>query len=223
MRLGLYYTEGFVTLRVEDTGAGMTEEQTGRIFEPFARLGNAEAEEGFGLGLSITLALVKLLKGEITVQSLPGAGSTFTVRLPLCICTEENLPPQTAVPNTLPARVRVAVGDNDAMLRAMTTEMFTRHEAHAEGYPGVRELMEGLRTHDFDLILTDIMMPGVNGFGLLELLRTSNVANARRVPVMAMTARAERSAEEFIRAGFAGCLYTPFSRDELFRAAAWGG
>lgn len=130
------------------------------------------------------------------------------------------------------------------MLRAMTTEMFTRHEAHAEGYPGVRELMEGLRTHDFDLILTDIMMPGVNGFGCWELLRTSNVANARRVPVMAMTARAERSAEEFIRAGFAGCLYKPFSRDELFacrvtlhgkrengghccggllRAAAWGG
>ena len=159
VRLGLYYTEGFVTLRVEDTGAGMTEEQTGRIFEPFARLGNAEAEEGFGLGLSITLALVKLLKGEITVQSLPGAGSTFTVRLPLCICTEGNLPPQTAVPNTLPARLRVAVVDNDAMLRAMTTEMFTRHEAHAKGYPGVRELMEGLRTHDFDLILTDIMMP----------------------------------------------------------------
>lgn len=102
MRLGLYYTEGFVTLRVEDTGAGMTEEQTGRIFEPFARLGNAEAEEGFGLGLSITLALVKLLKGEITVQSLPGAGSTFTVRLPLCICTEENLPPQTAVRTPCP-------------------------------------------------------------------------------------------------------------------------
>lgn len=220
VRLGLYYTEGFVTLRVEDTGAGMTEEQTGRIFEPFARLGNAEAEEGFGLGLSITLALVKLLKGEITVQSLPGAGSTFTVRLPLCICTEENLPPQTAAPNTLPARLRVAVVDNDAMLRAMTTEMFTRHEAHAKGYPGVRELMEGLRTHDFDLILTDIMMPGVNGFGLLELLRTSNVANARRVPVMAMTARAERSAEEFIRAGFAGCLYKPFSRDELFAAVS---
>lgn len=74
-----------------------------RIFEPFARLGNAEAEEGFGLGLSITLALVKLLKGEITVQSLPGAGSTFTVRLPLCICTEENLPPQTGCPEH-PAR-----------------------------------------------------------------------------------------------------------------------
>lgn len=216
VRLELRYTEGFVTLCVEDTGAGMTREQTERIFEPFTRLGNAEAEEGFGLGLSVTLALVELLKGEITVKSRPGAGSTFTVRLPLCVCTEENLPPQRAVSNSLPARLRVAVVDNDAVLLAMTTEMLSRHEAHAEGYPGVRELMEALRTHDFDLILTDIVMPGVNGFGLLELLRTSNIANARRVPVVAMTARAERSAEEFIRAGFAGCLYKPFSRDELF-------
>ncbi|WP_455667452.1 ATP-binding response regulator [Phocaeicola sp.] len=216
IRLGLSYADGFVTLRVEDTGSGMTQKQSALIFEPFTRLNNAETDEGFGLGLSITLALVELLDGTITVESRPGAGSTFTVRLPLYVCTEENIVSQNTLPETLPVHLRVVVVDNDAMLLAMTMEMFSRYKVHAEGCHSARELMERLRTHDFDLIVTDIMMPDVNGFGLLELLRTSNITKARTVPVVAMTARAERSADEFIRAGFAGCLYKPFSRAELF-------
>lgn len=218
VRLGLYYADGFVTIRVEDTGSGMTKEQSARIYEPFTRLENAETEEGFGLGLSITLALVELLDGEITVSSHPGTGSAFTVRLPLCVCTEDGLLSQDTPPINLPVHLRVVVVDNDAVLLAMIMEMFARHKVHAESCHNVKELMERLRMHDYDLVITDIMMPGVNGFGLLELLRTSNIGKAKTVPVVAMTARAERSANEFISAGFAGCLYKPFSRDELFAA-----
>lgn len=216
IRLLLEYRSGELLLRVEDTGAGMTEEQTRRIFEPFERLGNADTEEGFGLGLSITLALVELLKGRIEVQSHPGTGTTFTVRLPLPVYDEESLLPQPTEPDVLPADLRVVVVDNDAVLLAMTVEMFSRCQIHAEGCHSARELMECLRTQRYDLVLTDIMMPDVNGFGLLELLRTSNIPSAKRVPVVAMTARVERNCEEFLRAGFAGCLYKPFSRGELF-------
>lgn len=216
IRLNLEYGSGDLLLRVEDTGAGMTEEQTKRIFEPFERLGNSETEEGFGLGLSITLALVELLKGRIDVQSRPGVGTTFTVHLPLPLCNEENLSPQPTEPNALPTDLRVIVVENDAVLLAMTVEMFSRCHIHAEGCHSARELMECLRTQRYDLVLTDIMMPDVNGFGLLELLRTSNIPSAKTVPVVAMTARVERNCEEFLRAGFAGCLYKPFSRGELF-------
>lgn len=194
----------------------MTEDQTRRIFEPFERLGNAETEEGFGLGLSITLALVELLKGRIDVKSRPGVGTTFTVHLPLPLCNEENLSPQPTEPDVLPADLRVVVVDNDAVLLAMTVEMFSRCQIHAEGCHSARELMECIRTQSYDLVLTDIMMPDVNGFGLLELLRTSNIAAGKMIPVVAMTARAERNTEEFLRAGFSGCLYKPFSRAELF-------
>lgn len=216
VRLHLEYRSGELLLRVEDTGAGMTEEQTKRIFEPFERLGNSETEEGFGLGLSITLALVELLKGRIDVQSRPGVGTVFTVHLPLPVCNEENLFPQSTEPDALPADLRVVVVDNDVVLLTMTVEMFSRTKIHAEGCRNARELMECIRTQRYDLVLTDIMMPDVNGFGLLELLRTSNIPSAKTVPVVAMTARAECGAEEFQRAGFAGCLYKPFSRAELF-------
>lgn len=194
----------------------MTEEQTRCIFEPFKRLGNAETEDGFGLGLSITLALVELLNGRIDVQSHPATGTTFTVYLPLSVYDEESPLPQSTEPDTLPADLRVVVVDNDAVLLAMTVEMFSRCHIHAEGCHSARELMECMRTQWFDLVLTDIMMPDVNGFGLLELLRTSNIAAGKMIPVVAMTARAERNTEEFLRAGFAGCLYKPFSRAELF-------
>lgn len=214
--LNLEYGSGDLLLRVEDTGAGMTEEQTKRIFEPFERLGNSETEEGFGLGLSITLALVELLKGRIDVQSRPGVGTVFTVHLPLPVCNEENLFPQSTEPDALPADLRVVVVDNDVVLLTMTVEMFSRTKIHAEGCRSARELMECIRTQRYDLVLTDIMMPDVNGFELLELLRTSNNRLAKTVPVVAMTARAECGAEEFQRAGFTGCLYKPFSRAELF-------
>lgn len=213
--LHLEYGSGELLLRVEDTGAGMTGEQIKRIFKPFERLGNAETEEGFGLGLSITLALVELLKGQIDVQSHPGTGTTFTVHLPLPVCNEERLLSKSTEPDALPKDLRVVVVDNDAVIQTMTIEMFSRSNIHAEGCRSARELMECLRTQRYDLVLTDIMMPDVNGFGLLELLRTSNVLSAKTVPVVAMTARAERSEEEFLRAGFVGCLYKPFSRTEL--------
>lgn len=216
IRLLLEYRSSELLLRVEDTGTGMTEEQTKRIFEPFERLGNAETEEGFGLGLSITLALVELLKGRLEVQSHPGTGTTFTVRLPLPVYDEESLLPQSTEPDALPADLRVVVVDNDAVLLAMTVEMFSRCQIHAEGCRSARELMECLRTQRYDMVLTDIMMPDVNGFGVLELLRTSNIAAGKMIPVVAMTARAERNTKEFFRAGFAGCLYKPFSRAELF-------
>lgn len=213
--LHLEYGSGELLLRVEDTGAGMTEEQIKRIFKPFERLGNAETEEGFGLGLSITLALVELLKGQIDVQSRLGTGTTFTVHLPLPVCNEERLLSKSTEPDALPTDLRVVVVDNDVVIQTMTIEMFSRSNIHAEGCRNARELMECLRTQRYDLVLTDIMMPDVNGFGLLELLRTSNVPSAKTVPVVAMTARAERSEEEFLRAGFVGCLYKPFSRAEL--------
>ena len=215
VRLQLEYGSGELLLRVEDTGAGMTGEQIKRIFKPFERLGNAETEEGFGLGLSITLALVELLKGQIDVQSHPGTGTTFTVRLPLPVCNEERMLSQSSESDALPADLRVVVVDNDAVIQTMTVEMFSRSNIHAEGCRNARELMECLRTQRYNLVLTDIMMPDINGFGLLELLRTSNVPSAKTVPVVAMTARAERSEEEFLRAGFVGCLYKPFSRAEL--------
>ena len=214
VRLNMRHAFDELTITVEDTGAGMTEAETEAIFQPFERLDKSEVQ-GFGLGLSITLALVSLLNGTLEVASSPGKGSRFTVRLPLPLCKDTGDVSQT--PSALPCvrHLQVAVVDNDAVLLAMTVRMFDRNEIYADGFRSARELLEGMRTRRYDLILTDIVMPEMSGFGLLELLRSSNLPAAKTVPVVAMTARAERSEEEFIRAGFAGCLFKPFSRAEL--------
>ena len=89
--LSTEYKEGTFTLIVEDTGTGMTREQQQRIFTPFERLGNAVTEDGFGLGLAIVSDTVKLLKGNIRVESEPDKGSRFTVTLPLAKAEETEI------------------------------------------------------------------------------------------------------------------------------------
>lgn len=219
--LCMAYDSDELTISVTDTGAGLTEEQQRRIFQPFERVGRADMPEGFGLGLSIVLALVELLRGKIDVHSTPSNGSEFVVTLPLPLYTEETVLPDddTIRDIMLPDDLRVAVVDNDPVLLAMTVEMFSRHAVYVDSCCNARELLERIRTVNYDLIVTDIVMTDVSGFDLLELLRTSNLSEAQEVPVLAMTARAECSVEEFTKAGFAGCIHKPFSCNELFAAA----
>lgn len=87
--LHVAYRPEELTVEVADTGAGLTDEQQRRIFRPFERLDQADMPEGFGLGLSIALALVELLHGKIRVRSVPAEGSSFSVTLPLPLYTEE--------------------------------------------------------------------------------------------------------------------------------------
>ena len=79
-------------------------------------------------------------------------------------------------------------------------------------------MVERLREGHYDLLLTDIRMPGMNGYELLELLRNSNVGNSKEVPVLVITAHVPRKKEELMEAGFDGCLYKPFAREELYAA-----
>ena len=72
-----------------------------------------------------------------------------------------------------------------------------------------------MRGKDYDLLLSDIQMPGTNGFGLLTLLRNSNIGNSRTMPVIAMTARGDRDKDAFLHAGFTDYIYKPFSSSEL--------
>ncbi len=216
--LRINYTDEKLTLTVSDTGVGMNKEQLCRIFNPFERFENAEPQEGFGLGMPITLALVKLLKGEIWAESDVGVGSTFIVTIPLPLYSEEFLQQQKKHAITLPRDIRIAIVENDAMVLRMTARMLSKSKAKVDMCNNARELMEKIRSTRYDLIITDIVMPEINGYGLLELLRTSNIGNAKCVPVMAMTARVEQSSEELEKAGFAGCVYKPFSREELLNA-----
>lgn len=214
------YVTNTLTIRVHDTGTGMTEEQVQRIFAPFNRLDNADTQEGFGLGLSIAKALAGLLGGRIDVESHVGFGSQFTVTIPVVEGDDEIL--QLAERNTtaLPEGLRIAVVDDDVTVLRMTVEMLNKKNVQAVGCSTVDDLLDRMRKSDYDLIITDIKLGGLSGFDLLELLRDANIGNSKTVPVLAMTGRTERKAEDFIDAGFSGCLLKPFSYAELTQAIA---
>jgi len=218
VQLRLCYQEGTLIIEISDTGTGMTLEQISCIFKPFERLENAETREGFGLGLAITQGLIGLLNGKIEVQSEQGAGSTFTVLIPLPVAEEQHFTEEVTTSCSLPAGLRILAIDDDAVLLFMTRDMLTRYRVRCDTCRDIQELTEKMREQEYDLLITDIQMPQMSGFDLLELLRTSDIGSSRTIPVLAVTARADCGEANFVKAGFAGCLYKPFSITELLSA-----
>ena len=213
------YDNGLLKLIVEDTGTGMTEEEQQRVFGAFERLSNAAAKDGFGLGLSIVQRIVSMLGGTIRLDSEKGKGSRFTVKIPMQ--TAEELPGQSYqgyVYHNERYHDVIAI-DNDEVLLLMLKEMYVQEGIHCDTCTNAAELMEMIRKKKYNLLLTDLNMPDINGFELLELLRTSNVGNAKTIPVVVTTASGSCSKEELIERGFAECLFKPFSISELMEVS----
>ena len=213
------YDNGVLKLIVEDTGTGMTEEEQRQVFGAFERLSNAAAKDGFGLGLSIVQRIVSMLDGTIWLESEKGKGSRLTVEIPMQTVGE--LPErinQTRNHHDRTFHDVIAI-DNDEVLLLMLKEMYVQEGVHCDICTNVAELMELIRKKEYALLLTDLNMPEINGFELLELLRTSNVGNSRAIPVVVTTASGSCSKEELIERGFAGCLFKPFSISELLEVS----
>ena len=213
------YTNGVLTLIVEDTGTGMTEEEQQRVFNAFERLSNAAAKDGFGLGLAIVHNIVTMLHGEIRLDSAKGKGSRFTVEIPMQ--KAEEVAEQTIQTYIHPKdrNLNVVAIDNDEVLLLMLKEMYAQEGIHCDTCTDAAELMEMIRRKEYNLLLTDLNMPGINGFELLELLRSSNVGNSQTIPVVVATASGSCDAEELLKRGFAGCLFKPFSISELMEVS----
>ena len=210
------YDNSVLTIIVEDTGTGMTDEEQKRVFGAFERLSNAVTKDGFGLGLSIVQRIVAILDGTIRLESEKGRSSRFIVEIPAQPAEERQ--PQRIVRNYTRNNEKyydVVAIDNDEVLLLMLKEMFNQEEIHCDTCTDVAKLMELIRKKEYALLLTDLNMPEINGFELLELLRSSNVGNSKAIPVVVTTASGSCSKEELMERGFAGCLFKPFSISEL--------
>ena len=217
--LNTNYTNGVLTLVVEDTGTGMTEEEQQQAFGAFERLSNAAAKDGFGLGLAIVKNIVTMLSGKIHLESEKGKRSCFTVEIPMS--KAEEVPEQTIHDYIHPKErnLNVVAIDNDEVLLLMLKEMYAQEGIHCDTCTDTAELMEMIRRKEYNLLLTDLNMPDINGFELLELLRSSNVGNSQTIPVVVATASGSCDAEELLAKGFAGCLFKPFSISELMEVS----
>lgn len=213
------YNNGVLKFIVEDTGTGMTEEEQQRVFGAFERLSNAAAKDGFGLGLSIVQRIAAMLGGTIRLESKKGKGSRFTVEIPMPIVNERTEQPRHGYVRHNEAYHEVIAIDNDEVLLLMLKEMYAQEGIHCDTCTNTAELMEMIRRKEYALLLTDLNMPEINGFELLELLRSSNVGNSKKIPVVVTTASGSCDKEELMERGFAGCLFKPFSISELMEVS----
>ena len=213
--LSTEYKDSTFTLSILDTGTGMTKEQQQRIFIPFERLGNAVTEEGFGLGLAIVSDTVELLKGNIRVESEPGKGSRFTVSLPLPKAEGTEIVEKKQGNYDTLSGCNILAIDNDLLLLDMLYDMYRQNGVECDTCQSVDELTDLMRTKDYDLLITDLKMPEVNGYEVLELLRTSEIGNSQSIPIAAATAAGYVEEEELKAKGFTAVLSKPYSIDEL--------
>lgn len=216
IHVGALYENSRLLLFVRDTGIGIDKKLQQLVFSDFEQAG-PPTDSGFGLGLAVASRLVSLLEGEIRLESTPGGGSTFEVRLPL---GEADIPDMrnTVSGDGISPDIRVLYIDDDRMQLDAVRRMYLHHGIECDCCTDIDGMVEALRRHRYDLVLTDMRMSDTDGYGVLSLLRNSNIGQSGTVPVLAVTARVDSDAARFMDTGFAGCLHKPFSGKQLMTA-----
>ncbi|MFI6600197.1 SpoIIE family protein phosphatase [Nonomuraea sp. NPDC050536] len=221
-------------LVVSDSGAGIPAEELPRLFDRFHRVAGttARSEEGAGIGLSLVRELVHQHGGTITVDSTVGAGSTFTVLLPFSSTSSPVGPIRDGTPDDVLARAyveeamswstqsstaqgspaEVLIVDDNADMRRHLTRILSRYW-RVQSVPNGQAALEAIARGAPELVLADVMMPGLDGFGLLKQLRAGE--ETRHIPVIMVSARAGQEATvEGLDAGADDYLVKPFTSTE---------
>jgi signal transduction histidine kinase len=231
-----------VRVSVTDSGIGIPEDQLEKIFDRFHRIMNSEgrSQEGTGIGLTMVRELVRLHHGTINVESRVGVGSTFTVAIPV---GKDHLPPDRIIAMSGGATLhytdafveeamkwipkqdeveveangapqyKVILADDNADMREYVGRLLERHYTVITAADG-EDAFEKMLLHRPDLLLSDVMMPKLDGFGLLKKVRAS--AELQHTPVILLSARAGEEAKvEGLEGDADDYLVKPFNSREL--------
>ena len=214
---------------IADNGIGMSEEFQQHLYEPFCREEQQVegASSGTGLGAPIAKQLVELMGGTMSFTSVLGQGTTFTIRLPFEKCKRSEIP----------QAVRADAGDGDALqgLRVLLVEdndlnaeiaQFTLSRAgavvtHAKDGESAVEAFAASAPHEYDVVLMDIMMPGIDGLETTRRIRALDREDAATTPIIAVSANAFADDRRLSReAGMDAHLSKPVNSQELVEALA---
>ncbi|WP_430613617.1 ATP-binding response regulator [Flavobacterium sp. JP2137] len=210
----------WVEIGVTDSGIGIAPDQIDDIFKEFkqAHKGIEKKFGGTGLGLNISQRIAELLYGSITVTSELDKGSTFTLRLPL-VASDKNISELEEESPTTDIHVlkdkRLLIIDDDTLQLQLMKEVF---EPLVKGVTLLNDaslIIKTLEQDSYDLILTDIQMPKVDGFELITLLQ--NHPDFASIPTIALSGKRDLSAEDFIELGFTNSHPKPIQIDILLR------
>ncbi|WP_285570842.1 ATP-binding protein [Geothrix limicola] len=215
----------WMAVSISDTGHGIPADKLSRIFDPFYT--TKSEERGTGLGLSVCLGIIRQHRGEISVHSVPGEGSEFRVLLPRAKGVEalggSALPPAkrprvlSPVPTSLPPerRLTVLVIDDEEYITNLVQELLrSRLGWRVERVHDGRQAIQRLEHTPFDLVITDLRMPGLDGFAVLAWIRDFRAALLPKVVVITGDSGSQSLDQELLDIGVPA-LRKPFTPDEL--------
>jgi CheY-like chemotaxis protein len=214
-----YDSKDWVELTVADTGSGIAEAIRERIFEPFVTPKGAlggSAVAGTGLGLSVSYGIVQAHQGRLLVESAVGAGSSFTIQLPRQAEMPPAAPPATpAAPPVAQLPLQILVVDDEAPVRAVVAQILARAGHQVSQASDSLEAL-GRSAHErWDVIISDVTMPGLDGPNLIAQLRARGIAT----PVILMTGRVDSDGLAHAQGSDTiSILAKPFDRTTLLAA-----
>ena len=214
-------TECRVFFSVTDTGIGVSDEHLARLFKPYSQASDCQTRpsQGVGLGLSICKHLVELMNGNLTTVSEPGIGTTicFALSFPIHVALESMQPAHINHDLAHLNGMRILLAEDDAVSAMAAQSLLRRRGAevvHVEDGMGV---LNHLRCRNFDLVLMDVQLPGMDGVEATRCIRSGQAGEAARaIPIIAMTAYAMPSdRNRFLKEGMDGYVAKPMDIQRL--------
>ncbi|MFP4179685.1 MAG: transporter substrate-binding domain-containing protein [Spirochaetaceae bacterium] len=214
-----------LTIRVKDTGRGISAEQQEKVFEPFKQLRSSpeEVSSGLGLGLSLVKSIVDLMGGTIDLKSTPGEGTVCTVILPVKEAEETAEPEEhTPLPQSLfegkEKSKQVLLAEDEAINRLYLERTLSAMGWTTDSVSNGEEALRVFGEREYDLILMDLTMPKVTGLDASRRIRAiEKEKGLRRTPIIALTAHAyEQNKIMCLEAGMDGFVSKPYHEQTLW-------
>lgn len=182
-----------LSIAIKDTGIGIGKDKITKIFEDFQQADSSTTREygGTGLGLTISKKLAHLQHGKLEVESEEGKGSTFTIILPYEICNVDEIKeslPITAMPNISLHEFKILLVDDDVTNLLLLNTILNKYKANTTQVKNGLEGLEKLANTTFDIIITDIQMPKMNGFEFASKVRSMTDNGNYAIPIFALSA-----------------------------------
>jgi len=206
-------------IRVKDSGIGIAQEHLKEIFEDFSQIDGASIEkQGTGLGLAICKRIVELHGGKISVESVLGKGSEFKVAIPMQVAEKVK-----SVQNQSPAVTqvelqgkKVLVADDTKLNLVLMSRLLEKHGLSYDLVGSGDDALEMFEKQPYDLVITDIHMPGMDGSELTRQIRANDDPLKASIPVVGFTGDlSDRDKDFYANLGINGVLGKPFSEKEF--------
>ncbi|MDX1362676.1 MAG: ATP-binding protein [Arenibacter latericius] len=202
-------------IQIIDSGIGIRKEKQEQIFKEFTQAEDHTDKKygGYGLGLTISKKITELLKGKISLKSEEGKGSIFTLDIPFEI-SKAPVQPDEKIKILPQAKLSLLILDDDPAMLKLLKEVCLHLNFTVQTFSNFFDIDQN--THlEYDIVLTDIQMPNISGFEVLEKLQNGEYKHYKGQPIVAMTGRKDLKRQDYLQHGFAEIMQKPFAKDRF--------